>query len=221
MADAQEQQRLGQRDQLYQQLLGRAQQNVAADPNTPVVQGQVNAYRAEQDRAQRNYLSDLAESAGPFANLRGEQRMAAERTGQNVGGFQAELLARELQTRRAEVADALSSMRGMLTAEQEANLHRELSLMDNQLRNAGLAGQNAGLTASSALGFSDLGLRRDLGFAGLDLQRTLGLGGLEVDREGLANQRRGQDFSQDQFLRELALREWDLGDQSDYRWAGL
>jgi hypothetical protein len=29
------------------------------------------------------------------------------------------------------------------------------------------------------------------------------------------------NINADQFLRELALREWQLGDDSDYRWASL
>jgi hypothetical protein len=227
-ADAQEAARGVQRDQLYGQLQGRANQATQVNANDPIIKGQVDVYRAEQDRAQRNYLSDTAEGAGPFENLRGEQRMAAERTGQAVGGFQAELLGRELGARRAEIADALNSMRGILTGDQQANLSRELSTLDKQMQGLGLSGQNAGLTSQNALGFGNLGLgyanmglQRDLGFAGLDLQRTLGLGGLDVQREGYGVQRRGQDLSMDQFLRELAQRQWNEGDMSRYRWANL
>lgn len=196
---AREAQQATQRDALYQQLLGRAQQSTQIDAQDPIIKGQVDAYRAEADRSQRNYLSDLAERAGPLANLRGEQRMAAERTGQDVGGFQAQLLGRELASRRAEIENALNSARGLLTAEQQAGLSRELSLVDKQMQGLGLSGQNAGLLSQSALGFGNLGL----GYAGLDVQR------------------RGQDLSMDQFLRDLALRQWDLGDTHDYRWATL
>lgn len=214
-ADEQEAARIAQRDQLYGQLMTRAQQNVAADPNTPVVQGQVNAYRAEQDRAKRNYLSDVAESAGPYENLRGEQRIASERTGQAVGGFQAELLAREVAQRRAEVSDALNSMQGLLTAEQQGNLQRELSLLDNQLQGLSLSGQNTGLLAQTSLGYDDLGLRSALGFGGLNLQRELGLGGLNL-------QQRGQDLSMDQFLRELSQRQFEFDENNDFRyWQGV
>jgi hypothetical protein len=227
-ADAQEAARGVQRDQLYGQLQVRANQATQINANDPIIKGQVDVYRAEQDRAQRNYLSDTAEGAGPFENLRGEQRMAAERTGQAVGGFQAELLGRELGARRAEIADALNSMRGILTGDQQANLSRELSTLDKQMQGLGLSGQNASLTSQNALGFGNLGLgyanmglQRDLGFAGLDLQRTLGLGGLDVQREGYGVTRRGQDLSMDQFLRELAQRQWNDSDQSQYRWANL
>ena len=227
-ADAQEAARGVQRDQLYGQLQGRANQATQINANDPIIKGQVDVYRAEQDRAQRNYLGDLAEQAGPYENLRGQQRMAAARTGQAVGGFQAELLGRELGSQRAQIADALNSMRGILTGDQQANLSRELSTLDNQMQGLGLSGQNAGLTSQNALGFGNLGLgyanmglQRDLGFAGLDLQRTLGLGGLDVQREGYGVSRRGQDLSMDQFLRELAQRQWNEGDMSQYRWANL
>jgi len=191
------------RDALYGELMSRAQQGTQIDANDPIIKGQVDAFRNEQTRAKRDYLSDVAEASGPIANLRGEQRMAAEKTGQAVGGFQAELLGRELMSRRAEIENALNSARGLLTAEQQAGLTREMSLLDNQMQSLGLSAQNTALTSQNALGF-----------AGLDLNRTLGLGQLALGR-------RGQDLSMDQFLRELALREWDLGNQNDFRWASL
>lgn len=209
-ADAQAAAQAQQRDQLYGQLKSRADQSTQIDANDPIIKGQVDVYRNEQDRAQRNYLSDAAESSGPYENLRGQQRMAAEHTGQAVGGFQAELLGRELSSRRAEIADALNSMRGMLTADQQANLQTELSTLDKQMQAVGLSGQNAGLTSQNALGFGNLGL----GYAGLDVQKQLGMG-------DLALRGRGQDMTYDQFLRELAQRQWEAGDNSRFRWANL
>ena len=209
-ADAQAAAQAQQRDQLYGQLKSRADQSTQIDANDPIIKGQVDVFRNEQDRAQRNYLSDAAESSGPYENLRGQQRMAAEHTGQAVGGFQAELLGRELSSRRAEIADALGSMRGMLTADQQANLQTELSTLDKQMQAVGLSGQNAGLTSQSALGFGNLGL----GYAGLDVQKQLGMG-------DLALRGRGQDLTYDQFLRELAQRQWEAGDNSRFRWANL
>lgn len=202
--DEQETERKTQRDQLYGQLMGRAQQNVSADPNTPVVQGQVNAFRAEQDRAKRNYISDVAEQDGPYGNVSGERRMANERTGQATSAFQAELMGREVAAKRAEVADALNSMRGILTADQQANLTQQLHLLDNQMQGLGLSGTNTALEANTGLGY-----------AGLDLQRDLGFGGLDVTR-------RGQDFALDQFLRQLAQRQYEFDNDLDYRyWSGV
>lgn len=70
-------------------------------PEDPAVRAQVDAYRAEQERARRNYLADLAEAAkGNPVNLRGEERLAAERMGQQVGQFAADVIAKEIESRR-------------------------------------------------------------------------------------------------------------------------
>lgn len=157
----------GRADDLYAQLKQRASQSLAVDPNDPVITSQLNPFRAEQERARRNYLSNVAEQAGPYANIRGEQRMAAEKVGQATSGFLGELLAREQGARRDEVAQALALQSGQLTSDQ----------------NRALQGQ---------LGFADLNLRQNA-----------------------LNQ------SNDQFLRELALRQWQIGDNSAYQWATL
>lgn len=133
-----QQQDAGRRDALYNQLNTQATQSLAMDGSDPIIAGQTDAYRAEQERSKRNYLSDLAERSGPDANLRGEQRMAAEKTGQAVGGFQAQLLGRELSARRQQIAEALNSERQILTADQQASLQQQLALLDNEIKNRGL-----------------------------------------------------------------------------------
>lgn len=155
------------RDALYELLMSRAKQGAGADPNDPIIRAQTDAFAATQERSKRNYLSDLAERQGPLANLQGEQRMASERVGQNVSGFQAELLGREMAARRDEIAQALVQAQGLLSGDQQAALQRELATL------------NAELT------------------------------------------RRGQDLSNDQFLRQLGLEQWRLGDESNYRWTRL
>lgn len=162
----------GRSDDLYDQLKMRIDRaNGPVDPNDPIIKGQADAFRAEQTRGSRDFLSNLAEKAGPYGNLRGEQRMAAEKVGQNSSNFLAELLSREQGARRDEAGQALGLFSGQVTGDQ----NRELQ---------------------GALGFGDLNLRGELG-------------------------RRGLNQNQDQFLRELALRQWQLGDQSDYNWASL
>src|SRR6185295_5671522 len=153
----------------YQQLMDRSKQSLNIDPNDPVIKGQTDAFRAEQERARRNYISDTAERIGPYASgaLQGERRMAAEHVGQATSGFQAELMGREQTARRDEIAQALSLMSGRLTTEQSLALQRELGMIDAQLRGRGL-----------------------------DLQS------------------RGLDMSNDQFLRQLALRPYE--DQNNY-----
>jgi hypothetical protein len=158
----------------YDQLLQRSQQSLAVGANDPAIKGQTDAFRAEQERARRNFVSDVAEQEGPLGNIRGEQRMAAERVGQNVSGFQAQLMGRELSARREEIAQALVQMQGVLSGDQQAALQRELAQIDAQLR-----------------------------------------------QQGLNLQGRGLDLTNDHFMRELALRQWQMGDDSAYRWASL
>ena len=64
------------------------------------------------------------------------------------------------------------------------------------------------------------------------LAEELGLLGAQNEAQGISNNyalgvmgnqttRRGQDFNYDQYLRELALREWDYGNQDYYRRSGI
>lgn len=143
-----EEEQKAQRDQLYGTLMGRAQQATNVDANDPIIKGQVDNFRNAQTRSQRDYLSNVAEGGGPLQNMRGEQRMAAEHSGINTANFQGELLGRELGSRRAEISDALHSMGGMLGADQQANLQRELSNIDTQMRSVGQGMQGAGMMGS-------------------------------------------------------------------------
>lgn len=171
---AREAERKERADSLYNTWQGRAQQSLQFNPDDPYIQQQVGHYRAEQDRSLRNAFSDAAEAGGQLGDTR--KRMAAERVGQSVGGFQAELMSRELGTRRAEIADALASMGGMLTADQQFGLQRELANLDNSIRQYQLGQGDRELDVRKELGLEDLLLRRQLGFAQDDLgRRRLGL----------------------------------------------
>lgn len=120
---------------LYNTLLGRAQQGLTVDPNDPNIKGQTDAFSAEQERTRRNFLGDLAEKNGPYSTGQqlGQARMTAEKAGQATGGFQAQLMGRELQSRRDEIAQALTSMGSMLSETQKVDLQRELATMDNSI----------------------------------------------------------------------------------------
>lgn len=190
-------------DALYSTLNTRASQGLQVNAADPIIKGQVDAFTAAGERSRRNYLSDTAERSGPYANLRGEQRMTAEKLGQGTSGFQAELIGRELGARRDEIAQALAMQGGMLSADQQRNLQMQLATMDQAIKEAGVGLQGRGLD-----------LQRDLGFADLNLRDKLGTGQLALGNRGL-------DLSNDQFLRELGLREWDLGQKWDFNWAGL
>lgn len=127
--------------QLYQLLLGRATQGLALDPNSPEIAGPTQAYAAEQERSRRNYLSQLAESSNPNANLTTEERLTAETAGQNTSGYQANLIAQQMQARRTEIQQALSEMGSVLTSQQQLALQTELAQLDNALQQSRLTEQ--------------------------------------------------------------------------------
>lgn len=154
----------GRADSLYGTLMGRANQGLNVNRNDPVIRAQADAYSANVERNRRNYLSDVAERSGPLSNLRGEQRMAAEKAGQATGGFEADLMGRELTARRQEIANALSGMGGMLSGDQAAQLQRELARMDQAIKEAG-----TGISSRSVGNQYDLGLR-NLGLNDWDRQ---------------------------------------------------
>lgn len=158
-------------DGLYNTLLQRSQQSLNVNADDPIIRAQVDPMRAQLERSKRNFISDAAENYGPLANLRGEERIANERVGQNVSSFQSELLGRELTNRRQEVAGALASMGDMLSGSQQAALQRELAMLDQGIRQ-----QQVGLSSGQlGLGYADLNLRGELGRGGLqnDLLRTM------------------------------------------------
>jgi hypothetical protein len=163
----------GARDALIAQLMARAQQGTAVDRNNPNIRAQVDPAVAQLERSSRGYLDDVAERAGPLANIQGERRLASERTGQAAGTLEAEVIGREIAGRRAEIMQALSLWGDQLSDQQRIELQRELGYLDDATRRFGIEM------------------------------------GADTAREGLGVQRYGIDVNNDQFLRDLALREWE------------
>lgn len=130
-------------DQLYNLLLGQAQQSQTENPNDPVIKAQTDAYSADQTRSTRNYLDTLAEQSGPNANLSGQTAVANEKQAQATSGFQANLMAQDLQAKRDQIQQALTSMGSLLTQEQQMNLQAQLASMNDALSRLSLA-QNEG-----------------------------------------------------------------------------
>lgn len=125
-------------NELYSLLQGQATQSKIVDPNDPIIRNQVDAFGAQETRAQRNYLADLAERGGGNANLGMERRMTAEKIGQDTAGFQAQLMGNELSARRQEIQQALQGELGFLSDQQKLELQNQLAIMDNLLGQAGL-----------------------------------------------------------------------------------
>lgn len=149
----------GTQDVLRNTLLNRATQSTTVDRNDPNFRQQADAFAAASERARRNTIADQAESF-TTQNLGGSgaqdvrARMANESAQQQQGQFEAQLVSRELQNKRDEIREALSSMQGLLSDDQKNALQRELAELDAQLRRAAIA-------SSEKLGFADIGLRRD------------------------------------------------------------
>ncbi len=121
-------------DALYGQLSARAGQSLNIDRNDPIIRAQSDAFSAQQERERRQYLNQAAEQGGQFYNPTQERRMTAEKAGQATGGFEAQLMGRELTSRRDEIQQALNGMQGQLSAEQQMNLQKQLGLLNNAIQ---------------------------------------------------------------------------------------
>lgn len=146
---------------LYNTLLSRSNQSLSVGANDPTIRAQTDAYSAAQDRSSRDYLSNLAEKAGPYANLRGETRLASEQAGQNTAGFQAQLMGNELEARRTEIQNALMQMGGILSKDQSTALQAELANLDAALKRQGLALQGQQIGNQNSQFYANLGQGQD------------------------------------------------------------
>lgn len=148
-------------DALYNTLLDRSQQSLQFDGNDPIIRQQTDAYNANTERSRRNYLADVAESGGPLANLRGEQRVSAEHAGQANAGFKAQLMGQELQTRRAEIQDALNSRAQFMSADQQNALQKQLGILQNAIQQQGLNNDTLRTTLQNQQYYAGLGSQND------------------------------------------------------------
>lgn len=128
---------------LFNSLVGRANQSLSVDGNDPIIKAQSDAFNAQTERANRQYLHGLAEKSGPNANLSAETRLASERAGQAGGNMKATLMANEVSARRQEIQAALSQQQGLLSQDQQAALQKELALLDDATRRLGINTQNS------------------------------------------------------------------------------
>jgi len=177
-------------------LMQRMQQPITPDVNDPTIRRQADAYSANAQRGTRNFLADMAESAGPYANLTGEARLANERAGQASGAYEAGLVGKEQDARRAQMSSDLALYGSQLTDQEKLQLQEELGLRQADAQDRSIGNQY------------------QLGLMGDATDRYLG---------NLSNQttQRGQNQSYDEFLRELALREANQNNQWDYNWQTL
>lgn len=133
------------RQQLYEALMQRINRSETVDKNDPIIRAQSDANIANEERARRNYVSDVAEGSGPLANIQGEKRMAAERAGSRTGTFEAALMGQELQQRRAQAQQALSQAGGQLDRDQQVELQERLANLDAAIKGQSLGLQDKGM----------------------------------------------------------------------------
>lgn len=130
-------------DELYELLNDRARQGLNITGSDPIIRNQTEAYSAEQERARRLYLGELAEGGSPYSTgfMGGQQRLTVEEMGSNVSGFQATLLANELTARRAEIQASLEQMGSLLTEQERITLQQQLAQLDAAIQMARLQQQ--------------------------------------------------------------------------------
>src|SRR5690606_10191622 len=143
-------------------------QRLTQDPfdisDNPAIKQQADAFRANLERQRRNQLADAAEAMGPYATgaLQGTDRMLRARAGIAAGSVGADLVGREIAARRAEVADAIATMTGLMTADQQRALQRELAALDAELA-------RLGITTGANTAARELGVRERLGVGSLNV----------------------------------------------------
>lgn len=140
---------------LFQTLLERSKQGLNIDAaNDANIRQQADPFEAAMVRAERERMADMAESRGQFSNLEGERRLGAEKVGQAAGQFESSLISQEVQARRDEIQNALTSMQGMLSQDQQEALQRELAQLDAQLK-------RYSIDSGASQFYAGLGLDRD------------------------------------------------------------
>jgi hypothetical protein len=161
------------KDVVTQAYLDSIKKGTNVDRNDPNFRMQADAFSGAQERARRNAQDDRAEQAfgagqrGVGGNLV-EQRMIDEGAARNVGAFEADLVGRELTSRRQEIQQALTGLGGMISNDEKMALERELAALDAAIKREGIA-------SGAATAAADISLRDRLGTGALnaDLFRAL------------------------------------------------
>lgn len=146
-------------DQVWATLSKLVDQSQNVGPDNPVVRAQTDAFRAEKEREKRNFISDTAERYGPLANIRGEERMASDRTGNAVASFQADAMVKELTAIRSQIMAALNGQQGFVSTDRQQYLNEQLAMIDQQLRSLGLSQDWQRTLMGNDLSLRELGLQ--------------------------------------------------------------
>lgn len=153
-------------DSVRDQILALLTQDPnAIDPNSPALTAQRDAFNLTQARGveqQRNALAErLAASGGASAGGGGALDAGIQQIHQGstdaAAEFEGLLMARELQSRREQIAHALQLGTGLFTAEQQMALQSQLGHLDAEIRKLGIQTQG-----QLGLGQLNLGLLNTL-----------------------------------------------------------
>ena len=104
--------------------------------------------------------------------LAGQAAGGAREAAENIAGFQSQLAAREMQSRRQQLMQALQMGAGLLSADQQRDLQRELSTLDAAIRQQLGQGQLALGQGQLGLGYDTLGA--DIGYRQAMLNQMAG-----------------------------------------------
>jgi hypothetical protein len=160
-------------------LFSQSKQSLNVNPNDPIIKGQVDQFSAMQDRDRKKYQNEAAEALaakglGTSGALVNENRISNENAANADSQFQAQLIGRELQTRRDEIQHALDSMGSLLTEKDKESLQMELAKMDDAIKRQQLEQQNsqyyAGLGQADKQFYAQLAQQGRLADAGLGFQ---------------------------------------------------
>ncbi len=154
---------------LYDQLLKRSGQSLTEGAESPAVKAQLEASSVAANRERTQQLQQAAERSGPYAT--GEISNAARASGERVQMGQsqmaAQLVGREIDSRRQEIQQALAQMGSQLSVEEQSRLRQE----------------------DQALAQRQLEVQRELGLGGLGVQQGQ-LGLTQRQLEDVERQRR-------------------------------
>lgn len=178
----------GTTDVVRNSYLSQATQNPTATRDDPAVRAVADANTANLERQRRQYLDDAAEKAGPYGSgaMDTERRMTAERVGQQAGAFEAQLVMRQNDIRRAEIQNALAALQASGDKDRAAMLQREMGQLDAE--NARLAAQTQryGIDVGARTAGAEQAMRERLANRGYDLDASR-LGFDIADREAYYN----------------------------------
>jgi len=156
-----------------------------------VYRGQVDAYKAAQQRGARRMRSAAAERAAQTGTL-GSGGFDTEALGYqqdantNEATFAAQLAGQRLSEREGQLMEAIQLARAVGQDDVAEALDRErIAIAQQQVALQGELGRG-----NLALARDDLALRERLGLGNLDLQRELGRGDLTLRDRGLGIQER-------------------------------